>query len=98
MLLCMRTTIDIPTPLFKRAKAAAAKEGATLRTIVVRALEALLAARPEGAKPYKFEWTGVDLGPMSEKKLWELMHDQDRQWYKDFLAEEATRARKAGKR
>jgi hypothetical protein len=89
----MRTTIDIPTPLFKRAKAAAAKEGATLRTIVVRALEALL-AQPAPAKPYKFEWKGVDLGPMSEERLWELMHDQDRQWYKDFLAEERARREK----
>ena len=92
MLLCMRTTIDIPTPLFKRAKAAAAKEGATLRTIVVRALEALL-AQPAAAKPYKFEWTGVDLGPMSEERLWELMHDQDRQWFKDYVAELKARKR-----
>lgn len=95
MLLCMRTTIDIPTPLFKRAKAAATREGTSLRAIVVRALESLL-GQPAAAKPYRFEWTGVDLGPISEERLWELMHDQDRQWYKDFLAEEASR--KARKR
>ena len=86
----MRTTIDIPTPLFKRAKAAAARQGTTLRDIVVRALEADL-AKPAAAKPYRFEWKGVDLGRIPEAKLWEMMHDQDRQWYKDFLAEEKKR-------
>ena len=90
MLLCMRTTIDIPTPLFKRAKAAAAEQGTSLRAVVVRALEAHL-AKPAPAKPYKFEWEGVSLGPISEEKFWELMHDQDRQWYKDFLEEEKKR-------
>ena len=93
MLLCMRTTIDIPTPLFKRAKAAAAKQGTTLRALVVRALEAQLGAAPE-KKPYKFEWEGVDLGPISEEKLWAIMKDRDRQWYKDFLKEEQQRERR----
>ena len=86
MLLCMRTTIDIPTPLFKRAKTAAARDGTTLRVVVVRALEAHL-AKPAAAKKYKFEWKGVDLGPMSEKERWEIMKDQDRQWVKDYLKE-----------
>jgi hypothetical protein len=89
MLLCVRTTIDIPTPLFKRAKAAAARDGTTLRAVVVRALEAHL-AQPAAAKPYKLEWEGVSLG-MTEEQLWEAMHDQDRQWYKDFLEEEKKR-------
>jgi hypothetical protein len=88
----MRTTIDIPTPLFKRAKAAAAKEGATLRDVLVRALQAYL-AQPTAAKPYKFEWKGVSLGRIPEDELWELMHDQDRQWYKDYLAELKARKR-----
>jgi len=86
MLLRMRTTIDIPTPLFKRAKAAAARDGTTLRAVVLRALEAHL-AKPAAAKPYRFEWKGVDLGPMSEQERWEIMKDQDRQWVKDYLAE-----------
>lgn len=34
----MRTTIDLPDPLFKEAKAAAALRGITLRDIVERAL------------------------------------------------------------
>jgi hypothetical protein len=86
----MRTTIDIPTPLFKRAKAAAAKEGATLRAVLVRALEAYL-AKPGAAKPYTFDWQGENLGPVPDDRLWAVLKDQDRQWYKDFLEEEQTR-------
>jgi len=96
MLLCMRTTIDIPTPLFKRAKAAAAEQGTTLRAVIVRALEAHL-AKPVPAKPYKFEWEGVSLGKMSEEKRWEIMKDRDRQWFKDYLKEQAN-AREKKKR
>jgi len=90
----MRTTIDIPTPLFKRAKAAATREGTSLRAIVVRALEALLTQPAAAVKPYKFEWTGVSLGPISEAEFWEAMHDQDRQWFKDYLAEQARRGKR----
>ncbi len=43
MLLCeyvfMRTTIEIPDDLFRRAKATAALRGSTLKDLVVRALE-----------------------------------------------------------
>jgi hypothetical protein len=81
----MRTTIDIPTPLFKRAKAAAARDGTTLRAVVVRALEAHLAT-PAQAKPYRFDWKGVSLG-MTEEQIWESMKDQDRQWFLDYLKE-----------
>jgi hypothetical protein len=34
----MRTTIDLPDPLFKEAKAAAALQGVTLRDVVEQAL------------------------------------------------------------
>jgi hypothetical protein len=85
----MRTTIDIPTPLFKRAKAAAARAGTTLRQVVVRALEAHI-DRPVAAKAYRFDWKGVSLG-MTEEQLWESMQDQDRQWYLDYLKEKRKR-------
>lgn len=54
MLLCMRTTIDIPEPLFKRAKEEAARQGVTLRDFVLRALGAQLEAEP--AAGYVFDW------------------------------------------
>jgi hypothetical protein len=57
----MRTTIDIPDALFRRAKQAAARQGGTLREVVVRALEAHLARR--AGKPYAFEWRSIEGGP-----------------------------------
>jgi len=36
----MRTTVDLPTPLFRRAKARAAARGETLRTLITRAVAA----------------------------------------------------------
>jgi hypothetical protein len=43
MLLCeyvfMRTTIDVPDTLFRKAKATAALRGSTMKELVVRALE-----------------------------------------------------------
>lgn len=54
MLLCMRTTIDIPDPLFRMAKARAAQAGVSLREIVLLALRAHLGAgRPAR---YVFRW------------------------------------------
>lgn len=79
MLLCMRTTIDLPDPLFRRAKKAAAEQGVPLREIVVRALERALAA-PAAAAPYRFAWTGVDLGVTPAGLLEDLLADQDRPW------------------
>jgi len=35
----MKTTIDIPEPLYKRAKIRAVERGETLKTLVLRALE-----------------------------------------------------------
>ena len=60
MLLCMRTTIDIPDPLFKRAKKAAAEQGVALREIVLRALNSHLDQAP--ATGYVFDWR-VEPGP-----------------------------------
>ena len=38
----MKTTLDIPDPLFREAKMVAAREGITLRAVVTRALQAEL--------------------------------------------------------
>jgi hypothetical protein len=57
MLLCVRTTIDLPDELFRRLKRAAADEGIAMRDIMVRALIAYL--DPPHATAYKFDWTPV---------------------------------------
>lgn len=60
MLLCVRTTIDIPDQLFRRAKKAAAEQGVALREIVLRALRSHL-EQPAPAAGYTFDWK-VDHG------------------------------------
>lgn len=54
MLLCMRTTIDIPDALFRQLKQEAARQGTSLRDLVLRALRVQL-GRP-AAERYRFDW------------------------------------------
>ena len=42
----MRTTIDIPDALYRRLKARAATEGRPAKTLILRGVETLLAAKP----------------------------------------------------
>jgi hypothetical protein len=51
----MRTTIDLPDPLFKKLKARVAMDGVKLREFIAGALETALkpAATPEGARKFK---------------------------------------------
>ncbi len=48
----MRTSLDIPDPLFKHLKTRAAQEGRTLRDLVIELVERGLSAR-EGVDPHK---------------------------------------------
>jgi hypothetical protein len=54
MLLCeyvfMRTTIEIPDDLFRRAKATAAMRGSSMKALVIRALEREFANQPVSKK------------------------------------------------
>ena len=52
----MRTTVDLPTPLFRRAKARAAQRGETLRALLTRAVEAEVGA----AAPARSKWHHPD--------------------------------------
>ena len=55
MLLCMRTTLEIPDELFRQAKNRAADEGAPLRQVVEAALRLYLAKRTRRSG-YKLRW------------------------------------------
>ena len=46
----MRTTVDLPEPLLRRAKAAAALEGKTLKTFLTEAVAQKLEQRPENGR------------------------------------------------
>ena len=45
----VRTTVDIPTPLYKQLRQRAAKEGSTIKKLVVQGVEEVL--NPKAAQP-----------------------------------------------
>ena len=45
----VRTTVDIPTPLYKQLRQRAAKEGSTIKQLVVQGVEEVL--NPKAAAP-----------------------------------------------
>jgi len=54
----MKTTIEIPDPLFRKAKSRAAERGQTLKEFVTDALQARLAAERESDRPGEPPWMG----------------------------------------
>jgi len=54
----MKTTIEIPDPLFRRAKSRAAERGQSLKELVTEALQEKLAARTSKASPEEPAWMG----------------------------------------
>ena len=47
----MKTTLELPDPLFRKAKATAAARGMSLKALFTGALEDKLAAVPQSAEP-----------------------------------------------
>lgn len=52
----MKTTIDIPDPLFRKAKSRAAERGQTLKEFVTDALSARLASDADGRRSDEPAW------------------------------------------
>ena len=52
----MKTTIEIPDLLFRKAKSKAAERGQTLKELVTEALQEKLAAKAAGSLPGEPEW------------------------------------------
>lgn len=52
----MKTTIEIPDPLFRKAKSKAAERGQTLRQFVTDALQAKLAPKADSTRSGEPEW------------------------------------------
>lgn len=67
----MKTTLEIPTPLFRRAKAQAAMEGLKLKDLVASALSAYLKhhdrVSKNGTKPCPFPLVRGKVGPLMQK-------------------------------
>ncbi|MGA9305267.1 MAG: hypothetical protein WBW31_07690 [Candidatus Sulfotelmatobacter sp.] len=49
----MRTTIDIPNPLYRQLKSKAASEGRSVKEVVLRAVQGELHVPPKKATPRK---------------------------------------------
>lgn len=52
----MKTTLEIPDPLFRKAKSKAAERGQTLKQLVTEALQEKLAAHTGKTRPGEPEW------------------------------------------
>ena len=51
----MRTTVDLPDPLFRRTKAVAALRGSSMKDLIVRAVEREVAGARAVSKPTRVE-------------------------------------------
>lgn len=78
MLVCMRTTINLPDALAEAAKRRAAEEGRTFTSVVEEGLRAVLEARPEHRSPPELPAYGDPSGrflvdPADRLALWEAL-------------------------
>ena len=82
MLICVRTTINLPDALVEAAKAKAAAEGRTFTSVVEEGLRATLALPAPRDEPVALPAYGDPAGrflvdPSDRDALWELL-DEDR--------------------
>lgn len=66
----MKTTIDIPGPLYKRAKIRAVEAGLSLKALVVGALQRELEAPLPSEAPSRSAWSRRKLRPRF-REMWE---------------------------
>lgn len=75
MLWHMRTTLDLPDPLFRKAKALAKKRGIPFRALMAEALRLLFLEQAGKRKPYVLKDTSVGGSGLAEGLSW---NDWDR--------------------
>ena len=61
---CVRTTLDIETPVLKDLRELQKREGGTLGELVSRLLAEALAQRPKNPLPPAFKWTAKPMGAL----------------------------------
>ncbi len=54
----VKTTLEIPDSLFRKAKAIAAERGQTLKALITEALQEKLSGRSAGKEPQEPGWMG----------------------------------------
>jgi hypothetical protein len=78
MLVCMRTTINLPDGLGEAAKRRAAEEGRTFTSVVVEGLRMVLTTQPEREPPRELPAYGDPsarflVDPADRPALWEAL-------------------------
>lgn len=79
MLICMRTTIDIPDALFARAKRLAEARDVTFRELAIQGLEAVLERYREKRAPFRLRDESFGEGGLLEglhETDWDLIRDR----------------------
>jgi hypothetical protein len=74
----MRTTLDLPDPLYRRLKLQAAREGKTLRELVIRYLEEeLRRGGSPGPRPLpRVPEAGRRIPVRTHEELWGLLEEE----------------------
>lgn len=73
----MKTTVEIADPLLQEARAMAAREGVTLRTLIERGLRQVVEA-PRPSEPFRLRrasFKGKGLQPGVRGASWETLRD-----------------------
>jgi len=74
----VRTTLDLPDALYRRLKLQAAKEGKTLKELVIRYLEEGLSRKAPSKRPLpQVPEAGRRIRPRIHAELWELLDPPD---------------------
>ena len=77
MLVCMKTTIEIPDALLQEAKRRAAREGTTVKALIVEALRRLLGDRaaPREFRLRRASFAGGGLQASLRQASWDQIRD-----------------------
>ncbi|WP_367870651.1 hypothetical protein [Luteolibacter sp. Populi] len=66
----MKTTVDLPDPVFRKAKARAAERGISLKRFITEAVESRLASQTQDSPPAAKPWMALlDELPRVPKKM-----------------------------
>ncbi|WP_180538312.1 antitoxin [Nevskia soli] len=74
----MKTTLEIPDPLFRRAKSAAARRGIPFRELVSEALSEKLSATGTGEKPWMRSFGKLRMLSKESARINRIIHDEFR--------------------
>ncbi|MDA0348779.1 MAG: hypothetical protein O3C43_15910 [Verrucomicrobia bacterium] len=80
----MRTSIDIPDKLFKKAKITAAEQGTSIKDLLIRGLQKTLnelSAKPDASRLPKLPVEGRKPYDLSGEQIQSLLAAEEAGWY-----------------